>query len=158
MELNPAHVEAMKKAANESGVFVLQNMTLEHFDQTSARISVRNDKKLTNLAGVVHGGIYASVADAVLAWATYGAAPDGVGFTSLDCNVDFLRGLSTDQMFFEAKVVKTGRNITFTECDAYDDRGRHLMHGASKLMMSESIPTLDAVARMEGYDIPPKFL
>ena len=158
MALNPAHVEVLKEAADQSAVFVAQNMTLEHFDETSARIRVRNGRNLTNLAGVVHGGVYASVADAVMAWATYGAAPDGVGFTSLDCNVDFLRGFTTEEMVFEARIVKPGRTIMFAECTAYDDKGKQLISGTSKLMLSESIPTLDAMARKEGFDVPPKFL
>ena len=48
-----------------------------------------------NPIGSVHGGVYATVLDSATGCAVHSVLAAGVGYTSLDLNVKFLRGMTT---------------------------------------------------------------
>ena len=70
-----------------------------------------------NPIGSVHGGVFATLLDSATGCAVHSTLPAGVGYTSVDLNVKFLRGMSasTGRVTCEGRVVHRGRRLVLAE-------------------------------------------
>ncbi len=78
------------------------------------------DESHYNPIGSVHGGFFATLLDSVCGCAVQTTLPAGTAYTSLDLNVSFLRGITSDT----GRVVATGR-VTKPGIAGGIRRGRH---------------------------------
>lgn len=84
---------------------------------------VRDDLK--QLAGLVHGGVYASIAESLASIATQVAvAPDGKVASGLSNQTSFLRPITEGTMNATARVRHRGRTTWVWEVEIEDDQGR----------------------------------
>lgn len=85
-----------------------------------------------NPIGSVHGGFFATVLDSACGCAVHSTLPAGVGYTSLEIKVSFLRPITADTGPVTAHgwVTRTGRNAAFAEADLRDQDG-HILATAS---------------------------
>jgi uncharacterized protein (TIGR00369 family) len=92
-----------------------------------------------NPIGSVHGGVYATVLDSATGCAVHSVLPAGVGYTSLDLNVKFLRGMTveTGRAVCEGRVVQRGRRTALAEATLNDARGRLLATATSTCLLFE---------------------
>ncbi len=92
-----------------------------------------------NPIGSVHGGVYATVLDSATGCAVHSVLPAGVGYTSLDLNVKFLRGMttSTGRVSCEGRVVQRGRRTALAEASLTDAQGRLLATATSTCLLFE---------------------
>src|SRR5919197_6264933 len=79
------------------------------------RLPIRDE--LRNAAGApVHGGIFSALVDMAVGGALstlHVAAEGGVGQTTLDLNVSFIRAGGGDVLFAEGQILRKGRTIAF---------------------------------------------
>ena len=77
-----------------------------------------------NPIGVVHGGIAATLLDSAMACAVQTTLDAGVGYTTLDLNVTFLRPMTSDtgKVLCEAAVVHTGSRVATAEGRVFSAR------------------------------------
>jgi 1,4-dihydroxy-2-naphthoyl-CoA hydrolase len=76
-------------------------------------------------AGLVHGGVYASVAESLASIATHVAvAQDGRAAMGLSNQTSFLRPITEGHVNAEARVRHRGRTTWVWEVDFTDDQGR----------------------------------
>src|SRR5690349_5825269 len=70
-----------------------------------------------NPIGSVHGGVYATLLDSATGCAVHTLLPAGVGYTSVDLNVKFLRAITRDTGRVEAEgtVTHRGRRLALAE-------------------------------------------
>jgi uncharacterized protein (TIGR00369 family) len=82
-----------------------------------------------NPIGVVHGGIAATLLDSAMGCAVQTTLEAGVGYTTLDLNVTFLRPMTSDtgKVLCEAAVIHAGGRVATAE-------GRVFSAGTGKLI------------------------
>ncbi|MGM7667719.1 PaaI family thioesterase [Microbacterium sp. A93] len=90
-----------------------------------------------NPLGSVQGGFFATILDAACGCAAHSTLPAGVGYTSLDLKVSFLRPVTADTGTVTAHgwVTKGGRNAAFTEADLRDAAGLILATASSTCLI-----------------------
>ncbi|TQJ30342.1 PaaI family thioesterase [Microbacterium sp. SLBN-146] len=95
------------------------------------------DESHYNPIGSIHGGFFATVLDSACGCAVHSTLPAGVGYTSLEIKVSFLRPLSADTGPVTAHgwVTRRGRSATFAEADIRDAEGRVLATASSTCLV-----------------------
>lgn len=90
-----------------------------------------------NPIGAVHGGLACTLLDSALGCAGHTTLPAGVGYTSVDLNVRYLRPITHASGLLRAKgrVVKPGRRVIFTEGEVTDAAGRVVASATSSLLV-----------------------
>ncbi|PZS15947.1 MAG: aromatic compound degradation protein PaaI [Pseudonocardiales bacterium] len=104
-----------------------------HFDMRLVDVSAGEvvftcvpDESAYNPIGVVHGGLVCTLLDSVLGCAVQSTLPAGVGYTSIELKVNYLRSVHADTGELRARgwVTKPGRRVAFVEGDVRDATGK----------------------------------
>jgi uncharacterized protein (TIGR00369 family) len=95
------------------------------------------DESHYNPIGSVHGGFFATLLDSVCGCAVQTTLPAGTAYTSLDLNVSFLRGITTEtgRVVAAGRVTKPGSRAAFVEADIKDADGRLLATATSTCLV-----------------------
>ncbi|WGW10635.1 PaaI family thioesterase [Saxibacter everestensis] len=95
------------------------------------------DESHYNPIGSVHGGFFATVLDSVCGCAVHSTLPAGVGYTSLEIKVSFLRPVTADTGPVTAHgwVIRAGRSVAFADADIRDQEGRVLATASSTCLI-----------------------
>ncbi len=93
-----------------------------------------------NPLGTVHGGVLSTLLDTAAACSVQSTLPAGVGYTSLDLNVKFLRPVTvgSGQLRCEGAVLQRGRRTALAEARLYDAAGRLVAHATSSCMILQA--------------------
>jgi 1,4-dihydroxy-2-naphthoyl-CoA hydrolase len=92
-------------------------------EEAYARCPVRDDLKQPG--GLVHGGVYASIAESLASMATWVAvAPDGLAAQGLSNQTSFLRPIKEGTIHARARRRHKGRTTWVWEVDITDDQDR----------------------------------
>jgi 1,4-dihydroxy-2-naphthoyl-CoA hydrolase len=91
--------------------------------EATARVAVRDEVKQP--AGLVHGGVYASIAESLASIATWKAvSKDGMSAQGLSNQTSFLRPITEGTIHAEARRRHRGRSTWVWEVEITDDDGR----------------------------------
>jgi len=96
--------------------------TIEPGDATLS-LQIRDDFRQN--AGVVHGGVIASLIDSAMAFAIVPLLNADERTTTVDLTISYLRPLTAGSMVARAKVLRAGRRLIVVSADLFDD-GRNL--------------------------------
>lgn len=90
-----------------------------------------------NVLGVVHGGVACTLLDTVVGCAAHTTLPAGVGYTSIDLTVSYLRPIlsTTGVLRARGRVVKGGSRVIFAEGVLEDASGTALATATSSLLV-----------------------
>lgn len=89
------------------------------------RLTARADARHTNPYGPVHGGFAATVLDSAGACAVQAALDVGVGSTTIDLHVKYLRPLPQDSLLIaESRVTNLSRRLGTAEATLKDEAGK----------------------------------
>jgi uncharacterized protein (TIGR00369 family) len=92
-------------------------------DVVCGRVEVRDELKQP--AGLVHGGVYASIAESLASLATYAAvAADGKSAVGLANQTSFLRPITEGTIHAQARARHRGRTTWVWDVEITDDAGR----------------------------------
>jgi uncharacterized protein (TIGR00369 family) len=92
-------------------------------EEVRAHVDVRDE--LLQAAGLVHGGVYASIAEAITSGATYLAVqPEGKSAQGMSNQTSFLRPITAGTIHATARRRHRGRTTWVWEVDITDDDGR----------------------------------
>ena len=93
-----------------------------------------------NPLGTMHGGVISTLLDSAAACSLHSTLPAGVGYTSLDLNVKFLRAVTIEsgQLACKGTVLQKGRRTALTEARLTDAAGRLIAHATSTCMIFEA--------------------
>ena len=118
---------------------IASHINLEMLDATPgvAIMAATPDDSHYNPIGSVHGGFFATLLDSVCGCAVQTTLPAGTGYTSLDLNVSFLRGITIDtgRVIATGRVTKPGSRAAFVEADIKDADGRLLATATSTCLV-----------------------
>ena len=86
-----------------------------------------------NPIGVVHGGVAATLLDSAMSCAIQTKMPKGVGYTTLEIKVNFVRALTatTGQVRSEGTVVHVGKRTATAEGRIVDHGGKLYAHATT---------------------------
>ena len=109
----------------ERGFDALYGLTVEAVEEHEARGSVEIDDQLKQPAGLVHGGVYASIAESLASIATALAVmPDGRQAMGLSNQTSFLRPIREGTIHATAIPKHRGRTTWVWEVEITDDQAR----------------------------------
>jgi uncharacterized protein (TIGR00369 family) len=112
-------------------------MALEEVDHGHAVFSLEPGEEHYNPIGSVHGGIYATMLDSAAGCAVQSTLPQGMGYTSLDLTVKFLRPITahTGKVRAVGRVLSGGRRTALAEAQLFDSADRLLAHATSSCLL-----------------------
>ena len=98
------------------------------------------DESHYNPIGSVHGGFFATLLDSACGCAVHSTLPAGVGYTSLELKVSFLRSITAETGTVTAHgwVTRRGRQASFAEADIRDSEGRVLATASSTCLVIDT--------------------
>lgn len=93
-----------------------------------------------NPAGTVHGGLAATMLDSCMGLAVQSGLEKGVGSTTLEFKISFLRPITpqTGPIRAEGTVIGLGRRVGTAEGRITDRTGRVLVHGTTTCLIFET--------------------
>jgi uncharacterized protein (TIGR00369 family) len=121
-------------------IAMLLGMTIVEVEDGRAVFGVRPDERHYNPIGVVHGGLAATLIDSATGCAVQTRLPAGVGYTTVDLNVTFVRPIHADtgDIECEATVIHSGLRIATAEARVRRvSDGKVLAHGTSTCLVLE---------------------
>ncbi|MFC9628485.1 PaaI family thioesterase [Streptomyces mirabilis] len=112
-------------------------MTLEEVEHGRVVFALVPGEEHYNPIGSVHGGVYATLLDSAAGCAVQSVLPQGMGYTSLDLNVKFLRPVTVDTGKVRAvgTVVNSGRRTALAQAELFDSGNRLLAHTTSSCLL-----------------------
>jgi 1,4-dihydroxy-2-naphthoyl-CoA hydrolase len=103
----------------------LYGLELLSYDDEEARAQVAVRDELLQPAGLVHGGVFASIAETLASMATWAAvSPEGKTAQGLSNQTSFLRPIVGGTIHAVARRRHRGRTTWVWEVDITDDEGR----------------------------------
>ena len=90
-----------------------------------------------NPLGTMHGGVISTLLDTAAACSVHSTLPAGVGYTSVDLNVKFLRPvtLASGRLTCVGSVLQSGRRTALAEARLTDAKNRLVAHATSTCML-----------------------
>ena len=95
------------------------------------------DESAYNPIGVVHGGLVCTLADSVAGCAVHTTLDAGIGYTSIDITVNYLRPVTADSGTLVAvgRVTKPGRRVALAAAEIHDGAGRLVATASSNCLV-----------------------
>ena len=118
-------------------IAVLLGFRLAEVAEGRAVFVVKPGEQHYNPIGVVHGGLLATVLDSALGCAVHSTLPVGVGYTTLELKVNFVRAVTRDTppLRAEANVFHVGRRVATAEGRVVDDAGKLYAHATTTCLL-----------------------
>ncbi|WP_037682418.1 PaaI family thioesterase [Streptomyces griseus] len=111
--------------------------TLEEVEHGRAVFVLVPGEEHYNPIGSVHGGVYATLLDSAAGSAVQSVLPRGMGYTSIDLTLKFLRPVTVDTGKVRAigTVLNSGRRTALAQAELRDSADRLLAHATSSCML-----------------------
>lgn len=114
----------------------LFGMTITSVEPGDVVFGCEPDESTYNPLGVVHGGLACVLLDTVAGCAVHTTLPAGVGYTSLEIKVNYLRPIHAGTaLTVHGWVTKPGRRAAFAEGDLRDGDGAVLATASSTCLV-----------------------
>jgi len=122
------------------GIAKLLGIVPDEFDAGTATMSLTTGPDMSNPAGIVHGGVAATLLDSAMVFAVHTTLGPGESCATLDLNVHYTRAVALDAGRLEANatVLHRGRRIATVEGRITDSGGHLIAHGTASCMIVES--------------------
>jgi uncharacterized protein (TIGR00369 family) len=102
----------------------LLGIKLDAIEAGEATLSLRIREEFKQNAGVVHGGVIASLIDSATAFAILPLLNPDERTTTVDLTISYLRPLVAGVVVARAKVLRAGRRMIATSAELFDDDGK----------------------------------
>ena len=96
------------------------NMKIEKISPECSEISMKITHGVTNLMGMVHGGMLYALADVVTGLA---ARADGRKYVTQSAHINFIRNVSEGTVYAKGILIRRGRSITIVRSEVTDEKG-----------------------------------
>ena len=148
--INPAYIEAVKRAVNTSPYFSLISMEIKDLEVGHSRLEVLLEEKHHHHLGMVHGGVFSSLVDAAAYWALYPEVAEEKSMATVEMKLNILAPARSGKLIAEGRRIKFGQTLGLGEATVKDEGGKLLAHGTGTFMIvpGQGLPE----------SLPPKFL
>jgi uncharacterized protein (TIGR00369 family) len=115
----------------------LMGMNLVSAAAGTATFTCTPDESHYNPIGIVHGGLVCTLLDSAAGCAVQSTLPAGIGYTSIEIKVSYLRPLHRDsgELTCVGTLVKPGRRVAFADAQVTDAAGRVIATATSSLLV-----------------------
>ena len=118
---------------------IMQLIDMAGFSAVEGSVTVLLDPQEFhyNPLGSVHGGVISTLLDTAAGCSVHSTLPVGVGYTSLDLSVKFLRPvtIASGRLTCTGTVLQRGRRTALAEARLTDAQGRLTAHATSSCMI-----------------------
>lgn len=157
--LNPEHIKSVIKMINKGPFFMHMEMFVTDLDIGYSRVVANINRNHMNPFGGLHGGVFSSVLDTAAYWSAYCDLQENQGLVTIDLKVDLLAPALDKTVIVTGKRLKSGKTLFLTEAQMFNENGKILAHGTSKLMVTHNKQTIDDVVDyMAAEKLSKKFL
>ncbi len=127
-------------------IMALLGSRLVSVEEGRAVFALVPDESHYNPIGSVHGGVVSTMLDSAAGCAVQTTLPAGVGYTSLDLSVKFVRGVrvETGEVLATGTVRHRGRRTALAEATLTDTEGRLLATATSSCVVLDGRPAAGA--------------
>ncbi|WP_069164662.1 PaaI family thioesterase [Nocardia altamirensis] len=124
---------AMTMAEHPPFIGDLLGMEVDELEHGRVVFAVRTRPDFANPLGTTHGGICATLLDSVMGCAVHTTLDAGVGYTTLELKVNYIRAVPTDGQRLTATgtTIHVGRTTATAEGRVVDEQGRLVAHGTT---------------------------
>ncbi|WP_067852845.1 PaaI family thioesterase [Nocardia shimofusensis] len=111
----------------------LLGMEVDELEHGKAVFAVRTRPDFANPLGTTHGGICATLLDSVMACAVHTTLDAGVGYTTLELKVNYIRSAPTDgrRLTATGTTIHVGRTTATAEGRVVDEDGKLVAHATT---------------------------
>ncbi|MFJ9424800.1 PaaI family thioesterase [Streptomyces sp. NPDC101249] len=115
----------------------LLGMRFDEVEHGRMVISLSTRPEFANPLGTVHGGIAATLLDSAMGCAVHTTLPAGVGYTTLELKVNYIRAADTrgQTLTAEGSVIHVGRSTATAEGRVHDENGRLIAHATTTCLI-----------------------
>ena len=115
----------------------LVGIRFDKVDEGSITASLDTRPDFANPLGIVHGGIAATLLDTVMGCAVHTTLPAGVGYTTLELKVNYVRAAHTggQTLTGTGSVIHSGRRVATAEGRVIDEKGRLMAHATTTCLI-----------------------
>jgi uncharacterized protein (TIGR00369 family) len=121
---------------------IAQTLGYDIVEAENGRVIITAEPNDTHLnpAGTVHGGLAATMLDSCMGLAIQSTLEKGVGSTTLEFKISFVRPITpeTGLITAEGVVLNRGRRVGTAEGRITDAKGRLLVHGTTTCLIFET--------------------
>lgn len=119
------------------GLAVTLGLTLDELAAGRVVFGLRPGQEHLNPLGTVHGGVLSALLDSAMGCAVHSRLPAGVGYTTLQLDVKFVRAIHAGDGALRAEGVAlhVGSRTATAEGRVLDATGRLCAHGTSSLLL-----------------------
>lgn len=113
------------------------DMSLLEVEEGSVTFQCQPNESHYNPIGMVHGGVVCTLLDSALGCAGHTLVPVGVGYTSIEIKVSYLRPVSADSgpLVCTGRVTKPGQRVMFAEGEVVDRHGKTVATASGTLLV-----------------------
>jgi uncharacterized protein (TIGR00369 family) len=121
-------------------IAALLNMRCRQVERGLVVFECKPDESVYNPIGVVHGGLVCTLTDSALGCAVHTTLDAGIGYTSIDITVNYLRPVTLDSgtLVATGRVVKPGRKVAAATAEVHDGAGRLVATASSNCLIMDS--------------------
>lgn len=115
----------------------LLEMRARHVELGRVVFECTPDGSVYSPLGMVHGGLVCTLADTVAGCAVHSTLEAGVGFTSIDITVNYVRPVTLDSgtLIATGHVTKPGRRVALAAAEIHDQAGRLVATATSNCLI-----------------------
>ena len=121
-------------------IAVLMNFRMRDVSEGRAVFVCHPAEYHYNPIGLVHGGLAATLLDSAMGCAVHSTLPAGMGYTTLEIKVNYLRPLRSDrgEVTCEGTVIHRGSRTAMAEGRVTDTEGRLYAHASTTCLLLQS--------------------
>ena len=118
---------------------VLMNMQIETVEKGRIVFAATPGEEHYNPHGTIHGGFTATLFDTALGCAVHSILEKGLGYTTLELHVNFVRPITreTGRLRCEAVVLHGGKRVATAEAKLTDGNDRLVAHATTTCLISQ---------------------
>jgi uncharacterized protein (TIGR00369 family) len=118
-------------------IMLLLNIGFQEAEVGRVVFSVEPAEYHYNPIGMVHGGLASTLCDSAMGCAIQSTLPAGVGYTTLELKINFVRPLTvaTGLVLCEGKVINVGSRVGTAEARVTDRAGKLYAHATTTCLI-----------------------
>ena len=110
-------IQAKDPSANP--FFTLMGIEVVSVEKEKVVLKMRVRPDMLNGVGWLQGGMLVAIADEAMALAIYPQLGENEGIATVSESTSFIKGVRDGVIFAEARVIKKGRRVAFTESEVF---------------------------------------
>lgn len=129
-ELEPGHREALlTRIQTASPFWSLLGMELVDVKKGWAKVRLPFDRKLSNAAGVAHGGAIFGPADSAIGVALMGMISREEWMFTVEMKINYVKAIRKGEIVAEGRIIHKGARTAIGEVDVRDEKGALVAKG-----------------------------